>query len=125
MHIYPSLMDAINSWYANRVHPQIVVTLKGGSKVSGRLFCSTHEELLVETSGQSDLRAILVTDIEKAGLKWHGINLGMGELDGTGMEGMSLPTSHWEHEIKRSDDGWIFEEVSKEGGMDYQGSRHQ
>lgn len=124
---FSALKEAIDSWYAHKVNPSIIVVLKKGTKVCGCLLRCEDDEIVVVIDEPKKTQTIHVSDIDQIELSWNGVDLPeMGELDGTGMDGMSLPTACWRHRITRiGKNGWLFQDVSKTPGLPYEGERHK
>ena len=123
---FATLREAIDSWYANKAIPSIVVLLMSGIKIAGLLRDYTDSEIIVEIAGTKERQSILIPDVEQVELIWDGSAISMGELDGTGMEGVSLPGAQWRHKITRNDGGaWLFQEVSKSASTPYQGPQYR
>jgi hypothetical protein len=123
MNTFPTLKKAINSWYAMKVSPSIILTLTNGEKEAGRLSRCLDDELIYDSEARGGNNSVFISDIEMVELSWTGSNMpDMGEMDGTGNAGMAIPCSTWTHKITRTDDDkWLFEEVSETGAPNYHG----
>jgi len=113
---FRTLNEAINSFYAMKVGPSIEVILQDKSNVAGRL-AGQHDadDAIVVSAGGSQRRFLRSAEIERVDLFWHGSDWPeMGELDGTGNEGMAIPSAYWHHQVFRDGDSWVIKEVSKE-----------
>lgn len=110
-------------------YPSIVVVLINGDQIEGYLRELAFDKIGVDIYDQKRTQIIPASDINQIELRWHGSDLPeidlheMGELDGTSMEGLPVPTpANWHHRITRSGENkWLFQEISKNDGIPYKG----
>jgi hypothetical protein len=120
---FPTLDRAINSWYSLKVSPSIIITLSNGEKEAGRLSHCLDDELIFDSEARGGNNSVFISDIDMVELSWTGSSMAdMGEMDGTGNEGMAIPCSTWNHRITRTEgEQWLFEQVSETSAPDYHG----
>lgn len=88
--IFPTLKDAIDSWYLNKDGPQVTVTKIDNSTVQGRLRVNAEPNISVQPEGSPQkLLTIRVDKIQRVDLTWR-------EGD---------PPTTWKHHITRRPDG--------------------
>jgi len=88
---FATLREAIDSWYANKAIPSIVVLLMSGIKIAGLLRDYTDSEIIVEIAGTKERQSILIPDVEQVELIWDGSAISMESLTVRAWKGCRYP----------------------------------
>lgn len=96
---FPTLKEAIDSWYSDKDAPQITITKCDGSTISGHLRNYVGPNIIVEPDDLPDKRiTIPVNNIQRVDLTW--------------CEGE--PPTIWEHHVTRTaKNTWLFKTISR------------